>query len=300
MAQTPTTSPPPPELTDRIIDFCHDDKATLSNCALTHSSWLATSRLHLFHTITCTTTGVHEGRSRAIQLASIIHSHKQPSTSSVIPYIKTVKIDSFVDPTRLSGAVRLRGAVDLACAIRLFCNLKGLPDPSVHATLRGSLGRWDSPSVWPLSLVNDIVTYIKLSKVTFGHPSHVLTFLSSLPRLQYLDLEGVGFFRSEEPRNPTEKTFDGIPLSTIRITTASMGFIIDSLVRVAGSLSYLEDFGIAYEDIRQEGALLQLADAIQMRVKCLRFTADCYPSYRRRSEWRPPACDIGEQTSPTP
>jgi len=58
------------------------------------------------------------------------------------------------------------------------------------------------------------------------------------------------------------------------VTTMCMGFIVESLVRVAGSLSHLDDFGIKYQDIRQE-AVSQLADAIQERVKCLRFSASC-------------------------
>ena len=282
----------PPELTDRIIDFCHNDKRTLSNCALTHSSWLATSRLHLFHTIT--TTGVHEKRSRAIQLKSIIRksrlarSYKQ---SCVATYIKEVKIDSLVDP---GGARQLVYAIDLACAIRLFCDHERLPVPSVHVTLRRSSSQWDAPSLQAFSRVNDIVTHIKLSNVTFDHPNDIWPFLSSFLWLQYLELEGVGFFRSEEPGTPAKRTFNGIPLSTIRMTTASMGFVIDSLIKVAGSLSHLEDFGILYQDTRQEAALLQLADAIQMRVKCLRFTADCHPGYGWGDGWRPSAFDMGE------
>jgi len=77
----------------------------------------------------------------------------------------------------------------------------------------------------------------------------------------------------------------------MRITTACMGFIICSLVRVAVSLSHLDDFGIAYQDIRQE-ELPQLAEAIQKRVKCLRFTASCYPGDERDREYRPSAFDI--------
>ena len=78
------------------------------------------------------------------------------------------------------------------------------------------------------------------------------------------------------------------------MTTASMGFIIDSLIKVAGSLLHLEDFGIVYQDTRQEAALLQLADAIQMRVKCLRFNSDSYTGYGWHGGWRPSAFDMGE------
>ncbi|KAI1787329.1 hypothetical protein LXA43DRAFT_844823, partial [Ganoderma leucocontextum] len=41
----------PPELTDRVIDFLHDDHLALSSCSLTCSSWLPTSRLHRFRLV---------------------------------------------------------------------------------------------------------------------------------------------------------------------------------------------------------------------------------------------------------
>jgi len=279
----------PSELTDRIIDFCHNNKRTLSNCALTHSLWLAASRYHLFHTIT--TTGVHERTRRADQLKPLIRRR-----SSILPYIRTVKIEAFPSPEEVA---RLVNATHLPYAIRQLCDREQLPTPSVHATIRGSPGQGFAPALWSFSLIIDLVTRVKLSNVTFDHPRDIWPFLSSFPRLQYLELEGVGFNNSAGSGSPAEEVFNGIPLSTIRITTASMGFVIDSLVKMAGSLSYLEDFGIAYQDIRQ-GAIQRLADAIQMRVKCLRFTADCYPGPERGDEWRPFAFDMGERTSPAP
>lgn len=42
----------PPELSDAVIDFLHDDKKTLRECALVCKAWVATSRLHLFQEIT--------------------------------------------------------------------------------------------------------------------------------------------------------------------------------------------------------------------------------------------------------
>ncbi|EMD30983.1 hypothetical protein CERSUDRAFT_100782 [Gelatoporia subvermispora B] len=41
----------PPELTDRIIDFLHDDIPALANCGLVCRTWLPSSRLHLFRRI---------------------------------------------------------------------------------------------------------------------------------------------------------------------------------------------------------------------------------------------------------
>jgi len=283
----------PPELTDRIIDFCHNDKATLSNCALTHSSWLATSRLHLFHTIS--TTGVHERTSRGYQLMSIVgkrwltHPHER---SPVIPYIKEVKIDTFVDP---GGATSLLDAMYLACEIRALCRRVRLEVPSLHVALRRSPNRMYAPPLWSFEEANDMVTRIKLSDVKFDHPNEIWSLLSLLPRLQHLELERIGF-DTEDFGTPAERTFGVIPLLTMRMTTAFMRPVIDSLIKVAGSLPRLKDFGIAYQDTRHELAMLpQLADAIQTRVKCLRFTADCFPGCGFSGDgWRPSALDRGE------
>jgi len=278
----------PSELTDRIIDFCHNNKRTISTCAFTHSSWLAASRFHLFRTIA--TTGLHRETSRAIQLASIIRkksfavSLRQPS---IIPYIKTVKIDSLANQDRV---IRLRDAVDLACAIRLFCDRERQPVSSVHVNLSLFMG---SDAFRRISLISGMVTHVKLSNATLCRPNEIWSFLSSFPRLQHLVLEDIGFIKSTESGFLAARTFNGVPLSTIRITTALEGPIIDSLIKVADSLSHLSDFGIVHK-VTIRGALPQLADAIQRRVKCLRFPTDCYPGDERGNEWRPPAFDMSE------
>jgi hypothetical protein len=41
----------PPELTDRVIDYLHDSPADLRSCAQVCRAWLASSRFHLFYSI---------------------------------------------------------------------------------------------------------------------------------------------------------------------------------------------------------------------------------------------------------
>ncbi|OCH94905.1 hypothetical protein OBBRIDRAFT_704440, partial [Obba rivulosa] len=41
----------PPELTDRIVDFLHDDTESLKNCSLTCRSWTPASRYHIFRSV---------------------------------------------------------------------------------------------------------------------------------------------------------------------------------------------------------------------------------------------------------
>ncbi|OCH85884.1 hypothetical protein OBBRIDRAFT_697877, partial [Obba rivulosa] len=42
----------PPELTDRIIDFLHDDPHSLTKCSLTCRSWMSVSRYQVYHSLT--------------------------------------------------------------------------------------------------------------------------------------------------------------------------------------------------------------------------------------------------------
>ena len=262
----------PVELTDRIIDFCHDDKKTLSNCTLTHPSWLPASRFHLFHTIT-----LFGGQDRATQFEFIIPG--RPSTLSrrwsILPYIRIVKIESFSTYHR---AAQLASIAYLAHEIRRFRSIEHLSTPSVHVSLgQYLLGPVDALSS-SLSLASDIVTHVKLLNAIFPDKNDIWPFLSSFRRLKCLELSNVRFKHYAEGGLPAESLFRGVPLSTLRITTQVPRFITSSLVRMVNSMPHLDDFGIGYQHVTY-GELLGLVDAIQRRVKCLRFSASCYSEY---------------------
>ena len=70
--------------------------------------------------------------------------------------------------------------------------------------------------------------------------------------------------------------------------------IIPGLVRVAGSLSRLDDFGIRYRG-NGAGQLPDLAEAIQTRVKCLRFSLERHSCHRESARLLRPPFDNGEQ-----
>ncbi|TFY63900.1 hypothetical protein EVJ58_g2948 [Rhodofomes roseus] len=55
-----TSGPPvmPPELTDRIVDFLHDDHTALKSCGLACRSWLAAVRYHLYYAISLENIGL--------------------------------------------------------------------------------------------------------------------------------------------------------------------------------------------------------------------------------------------------
>ena len=233
-------SPPrlPVELTDRVIYFCHDDQKTLPNCALTHLSWLPSTRPHLFHAVT---SFGKEGSNRAVQLKAII-SDRPIAVSQrwpyVLPYIKIVKI-------AWSPFNGLENGSHLADAIRGFCNSEDLPSPTVHIRLKdiriGPKGLSAS-----LSQIKDIVTHIQFTNVNLIHANDIRLFLSPLSRLQHLELSSVRLHDRAGHNPPAERSFGVIPLSTLRMSRVSTESTIVSLTKAAASLPYLEDFGITY------------------------------------------------------
>jgi len=72
-----------------------------------------------------------------------------------------------------------------------------------------------------------------------------------------------------------------IPLSKILIDTRVVGSLINSLIANADEFTSLEEFGIWYPDVGG-AALLTAAEAIQGRVKVLRFSANRHPEKEQK------------------
>ena len=272
------------ELTDHIIDFLHDDKEALSVCALTHPTWLAVSRFHLFNTIIVDgDTGTKD------RIAALDH----PSGARVLLYIRTVKILSMHPENRLS---RLQDAVLLYQSIQR--GLSSNPDGSMSPhppTIHLCLGRYcnlGKDGILPeLSQISDKVTRLEFSSPILSRRDDLWPFVSSFPTLRSLEVTDLAFHHHGDNRLQPQPGLKDIPLTKIRVDTMSMGFIIDSLLAYAGVLTSLEEFGILYEDVRQT-ALGTVAEAIQGRVKVLRFSANCHPGTQHDVNRRPSAFDI--------
>lgn len=70
----------PPELTDRVLDFLHDDTRTLNACSTVSKSWLASTRLHRFRM-------VHLADSRR----HIAFGRLLAQFPAVLPFIRAVR-----------------------------------------------------------------------------------------------------------------------------------------------------------------------------------------------------------------
>jgi hypothetical protein len=257
------------ELAGRVIDFLHDDKETLRTCALTHPTWLAASRFHLFNTITADCNRTRD------RIAALDH----PRVAQVLSCIRTVKIVS-VDSRRRMGT--------LQDAVLLYQNIqRGLSEsepgsgptlhpPTVHLCLGRHCNLGMDILLPVLSQISDKVTHLEFSSPILSHPHDLWPFISSFPNLRSLEVRDLGFRHYGDNKPLPQPGLKNIPLSKIRIDTMSMGFVIKSLLAYADTFTSLEEFGILYEDVRQT-TLTAMAEAIQGNVKVLRFSASCHP-----------------------
>ena len=274
-----------PELTDHIIDFLHDNKQALRACALTHPTWLAASRFHLFHNITIDGDPGTKDRIEALDLSS--------GALAIWGYVRMVKIASMVSDHRVD---KLRDAVSLyQTTIRRALSESDGSTPDLLPTIRLCLGMYcnlGKGGILPvLSRISDQVTRLEFTSPILSRRDDFWPFVSSFPNLRYLEVMDLAFHHDGDNGLPPQPRLRNLPLSHIRIDTMSMGFIIDSLLAYADVLVSLNEFGILYEDVRQT-ALAMVAEAVQAKVKVLRFSANCHPGTEYERHKRPSAFDL--------
>lgn len=270
-----------PELTDHIIDFLHDDKQALSACALTHPMWLSASRFHLFDTITIDGDGRTKDQIEAF--GSLSGGLAMPPALS---YVRTVKIVLMIPERRV---IRLENAVSSYQSIVR----RGLPGEADGPTIHLCIGMYCELKTIGilLSQISDKVTHLEFLSPILSRRDDFWPFVSSFANLHSLEVIDLAFHHYGDSRRlRPQPRLKKLPLSKIRIDTMSMGFIIDSILAYADMLVSLEEFGILYEDVRQT-ALMTVADAIQARVKVLRFSAHCHPGRESERNRRPSAFD---------
>ena len=294
------------ELTDHIIDFLHDDRLALSACALTHPTWLAASRFHLFNTITVDSD---RGAGERIGALEGLGGGGGGTTVPVLSYVRTVRIVS-METTAEWRVRQLEGTVELYQRMirrrkpseASFSSSSSSSDdddddgrhhgqPTIHLCLGMYCNLGEDGIQAALSQVSHRVTRLEFSSPTLSRRDDLWPFVSSFPNLRSLEVTDLAFHHQGDNRLPPQPGLKKLPLAKIRIDTMSMGFIIDSILAYAGVLAALEEFGILYQDVRQT-ALVAVAEAIQGRVKVLRFSANCHPGTEYERDRRPSAFDI--------
>ncbi|RPD55216.1 hypothetical protein L226DRAFT_470677, partial [Lentinus tigrinus ALCF2SS1-7] len=74
----------PAEVTDTILDYLHDDRATLRTCCLVARTWLPSCRYHLFSEV------VVRSAEHPLSLANFLEF--LPTSQDIASYIRTLKV----------------------------------------------------------------------------------------------------------------------------------------------------------------------------------------------------------------
>ncbi|EMD32799.1 hypothetical protein CERSUDRAFT_77176 [Gelatoporia subvermispora B] len=134
----------PPELTDRIIDFLHDDLGGLHNCSLTCRSWVAAARLHLFHTVKLDTARKYHTFDQILLLSPHLGLYVRNLTLDMSPQPPS---PAFISITSRLGAVttlRLQGWVK-----HIHQEAFAAIGPVTDLTILGSFSElWDVPALF--------------------------------------------------------------------------------------------------------------------------------------------------------
>jgi len=169
---TMSDTPPrvPAELTDVVVDFLHDDKKSLGNCALVSKEWLSVARYHLFREIY-----IHE--SNVNEFKKLITSR---STTVMPHHIHSVVIDE----------IRSRHT-------KLFdmMYIGFRPFDSVHTLeLRSIDWRFfTADSINRLVSAFQMVTDLRFDTPNFIHPKDLWSLVARFPLLQRLSVANPSF-----------------------------------------------------------------------------------------------------------
>jgi hypothetical protein len=173
----------PPELTDRVIDFLHNDWESLKSCCLTCKAWLPASRYHLWHRVVLRFTGNDDERAYADFLKS------SPIITSCIVDLTVEFVQSCRSSARKSESDWIQGTL-----IPIFSTLRFLRRLMfINARFRAEddekAGGFLSSIVTKLSSVRAL----QFSLCHFAKFSQYVELVWGCPNLETLRLDNVTF-----------------------------------------------------------------------------------------------------------
>ncbi|KAH9923253.1 uncharacterized protein B0H18DRAFT_1212289 [Fomitopsis serialis] len=179
----------PIEIQEHILDHLYDDPPTLRACCLTCSTWVPTTRLHIFRVVKLRNT-----RDCLRFLSTLESTSEAHGGGGVGALIRELKLPTM----QLCQEDRKKGMrLDLVCQI-----LRRLPNVEVLVMERfdwRSLAESLIPDDSGVSLVHAIrsvfpfprLSRLLLRSIIIRSPSEVLQFISAFPSLAFLELSGI-------------------------------------------------------------------------------------------------------------
>jgi hypothetical protein len=173
----------PPELIDNIIDCLHDDIDTLRKCSIICSSWVASSRYHIFGHITLDHHSNEFGSltSDCHRLYEVLEDAPQ-----IALYIKHLVIHN----GNSRGVNEERSLPLLLRALTCLETLDINPDQFVRSSVIWS---GDLLNAIACAVSSDSFRELRVHASTFQHPVSVLRMLRSCRALKVLHLTNIGF-----------------------------------------------------------------------------------------------------------
>jgi hypothetical protein len=213
----------PSELFDSIIDFLHDDLITLRACSLVSREWVASSQLHIFHTV-----HLHH---RTRKDTSSTDCHRLYDVVSTSP-----GLSSFVKHLHGHGGLPI-GVFPEPCLpslLRVLTSLRTLhilPTPPLNTTVIMN----DLAVSSIRSVVSTSLEELKIHTCIFPYAADVLRILHSCPHLKVLHLLNIRFrfepnvaaFFAHEEWNASKKAEGRATLEVICLDSA---IIAESLI----------------------------------------------------------------------
>ena len=231
----------PPELTDRIIDFLHDEPKTLAACSLVARSWTIASRYHLFSMVVLINPERRAKFERLIQISP-----------TMIQYIRGVFID-------VDGIYSTRWIS--VCA--RFTSLQ-------HIMMNGVVAPpWRSEAA-VISRVARNITSFTLS-LAIVHRDDVWPIIRTFPNL--VSLAYVGAKSVPASAQPLQSSFPSHTpqISSISVTTSASWDVLEALADPPYPLISLSNLNIQYAYPGQGRGLQALAQAYGSQISRLRL-----------------------------
>lgn len=155
----------PQELTDRILDFFHNDRKSLLNCRMVCKCWLPCASYHLFHRLT-------------------IFDSLDLSRTAVVPYVRSLRIISTgfrrINELQLQGLSRLTGLREL--------HLESFPWDRLSSNVRRDL----------YDLLPRLVA-LELRRIAFPSLEVLHAFILSASSLRRLYIKAAVYSSSDRP-----------------------------------------------------------------------------------------------------
>ncbi|PCH33762.1 hypothetical protein WOLCODRAFT_112452 [Wolfiporia cocos MD-104 SS10] len=161
----------PPEISDYILDYLHDDTRSLAACSLTCRDWVPTARYHLFASVTLHSARLCAAFANLVQRSPLIAPYVRELNVSKLS--KHAESDSLlVERTLRTILTRLEQTHTLSVSL---LNAQSI------AIMQSSLTR------------NPSVTELHLQFCEFATFGDVIDLLSAFPELESLALRGVSW-----------------------------------------------------------------------------------------------------------